>query len=90
MFDDLRRRLADRGMTLEVSRGGAEPHRPSRGTTRCTGPGRCAGTSPSEVETRIARALLRDAVPDGATIRLDVGEGGELVVSHEVPAGAAA
>jgi ATP-dependent Clp protease ATP-binding subunit ClpB len=42
------------------------------------------------VETRIARALLRDAVPDGATIRLDLGEGGELVVSHEVPAGAAA
>jgi ATP-dependent Clp protease ATP-binding subunit ClpB len=43
-----------------------------------------------EVETRIARALLRDAVPDGATIRLDLGEVGELVVSHEVPTGAAA
>ena len=40
-----------------------------------------------EVETRIARALLRGAVPDGATIRLDLGEGGELVVSHEAPAG---
>jgi hypothetical protein len=43
-----------------------------------------------EVETRIARALLREAAPDSATARLDLGEVGELVVSHEVPAGAAA
>jgi ATP-dependent Clp protease ATP-binding subunit ClpB len=42
------------------------------------------------VETRIARALLREAVPDSATVRLDLGEAGELVVSHEVPAGATA
>ena len=27
--------------------------------------------------------------PDGATIHLDLGEGGELVVSHDVPAGPA-
>jgi len=89
LIGDLRRRLAARGLTLEVSpaalihiaRAGYDPVYGARPLRRYIA---------HEVETRIARALLRDAVPDGATIHLDLGEGGELVVSHEVPAGAAA
>jgi len=89
LIDDLRRRLAARDLTLEVSsaalihiaRAGYDPVYGARPLRRYIA---------HEVETRIARALLRDAVPDGATIRLDLGEGGELVVSHEVPEGAAA
>jgi len=43
-----------------------------------------------EVETRIARALLRDAVPDGAVVRVEAREG-QLVVTHEEqPAGSRA
>ena len=89
LIGDLHRRLAARGLTLEVSsaalihiaRAGYDPVYGARPLRRYVA---------REVETRIARALLRDAVPDGATIHLDLGEGGELVVSHEVPAGAAA
>jgi ATP-dependent Clp protease ATP-binding subunit ClpB len=89
LIGDLHRRLAARGLTLEVSqaalihiaRAGYDPVYGARPLRRYIA---------HEVETRIARALLRDAMPDGATIRLDLGEGGELVVSHEVPAGAAA
>jgi ATP-dependent Clp protease ATP-binding subunit ClpB len=89
LIGDLHRRLAARGLTLEVSsaalihiaRAGYDPVYGARPLRRYIA---------HEVETRIARALLRDAVPDGATIRLDLGEGGELVVSHEVPDGAAA
>jgi len=89
LIGDLHRRLAARGLTLEVSsaalihiaRAGYDPVYGARPLRRYIA---------HEVETRIARALLRDAVPDGATIHLDLGEGGELVVSHEVPAGAAA
>ncbi|GAA2540261.1 ATP-dependent chaperone ClpB [Pseudonocardia hydrocarbonoxydans] len=86
---DLGRRLAARGLDLEVSpealahiaRAGYDPVYGARPLRRYIA---------HEVETRVARALLRDAVPDGATIHLDLGEDGELVVSHEVPAGAPA
>jgi len=89
LIGDLHRRLAARGLTLEVSsaalihiaRAGYDPVYGARPLRRYIA---------HEVETRIARALLRDAVPDGATIRLDLGEVGELVVSHEVPAEATA
>ena len=37
-----------------------------------------------EVETRIGRALLADAIPDGATIRVDL-KGDEIVVTHDDP-----
>ena len=89
LIGDLRRRLAARGLTLEVSRA-ALIHIARAGYDPVYGARPLRRYIAREVETRIARALLRDAVPDGATIRLDLGEGGELVVSHEVPAGAAA
>jgi ATP-dependent Clp protease ATP-binding subunit ClpB len=89
LIGDLRRRLAARGLTLEVSRA-ALIHIARAGYDPVYGARPLRRYIAREVETRIARALLRDAVPDGATIRLDLGEGGELVVSHEVPEGAAA
>jgi hypothetical protein len=47
MFDDLRTRLAARRLTLEVTE---EVRRftPGRDATRCTEPGRYAGTSPGK------------------------------------------
>jgi ATP-dependent Clp protease ATP-binding subunit ClpB len=89
LIDDLRRRLAARDLTLEVS-SAALTHIARAGYDPVYGARPLRRYIAHEVETRIARALLRDAVPDGATIHLDLGEGGELVVSHEVPAGAAA
>ncbi|WP_308818008.1 ATP-dependent chaperone ClpB [Pseudonocardia alni] len=88
LVGDLGRRLGARGLELEVSpaalahiaRAGYDPVYGARPLRRYIA---------HEVETGIARALLRDAVPDGATIHLDLGEGGELVVSHDVPAGSA-
>jgi ATP-dependent Clp protease ATP-binding subunit ClpB len=53
MFNELRARLAERRMSLEISD-----------------------------ETRIGRALLADAIPDGATIRDDL-KGDELIVTHD-------
>ena len=47
MFDDLRARLADRRMTLEVTEDGAARSSPSRASTRSTAPGRCAASSPT-------------------------------------------
>ena len=46
MLDELRARLAERRITLEVSRG-ARGSSPSRGSTRRTAPARCGGSSPA-------------------------------------------
>ena len=89
MVQDLGRRLADRNIVLEISdearhliaREGYDPVYGARPLRRFIA---------REVETRIARALLRDAVPDGATVRVEA-DGGQLVVTHaEHPAGSAA
>jgi ATP-dependent Clp protease ATP-binding subunit ClpB len=86
MLQDLGRRLADRNIVLEISdearrliaREGYDPVYGARPLRRFIA---------REVETRIARALLRDAVPDGAAVRVEVHEG-QLVVTHaEHPAG---
>jgi ATP-dependent Clp protease ATP-binding subunit ClpB len=81
MFDELRARLAERRITLELSEEacrfiaragyGARPLR--RFIAR-------------EVETRVGRALIAGEIADGAVIRLDV-SGDELVVQHENPRG---
>ena len=47
MFDDLRDRLAERRITLEVTERGPPRSSPSRASTRSTAPGRCAGSSPA-------------------------------------------
>jgi ATP-dependent Clp protease ATP-binding subunit ClpB len=84
MFDELRGRLADRRITLDVTerarrliaREGFDPVYGARPLRRFIA---------REVETRIGRALLGGDVQDGAVIRVDVRDD-ELVVSYENPA----
>ena len=83
MFDDLRRRLADRRMTLEVTE---EARRliAEQGFDPVYGARPLRRFIAHEVETRIGRALLGGEVQDGATIRVDAA-GGELLVTYENP-----
>jgi ATP-dependent Clp protease ATP-binding subunit ClpB len=82
-FDELRRRLADRRMTLELTE-------EARRLIAAQGFDPVYGARPlrrfisHEVETRIGRALLGGDVRDGATVRVDA-RGGELVVTWENP-----
>jgi ATP-dependent Clp protease ATP-binding subunit ClpB len=85
MFDELRERLSERRMTLEVSeearryiaRQGFDPVYGARPLRRFIA---------REVETRIARALLSGDAGDGAVIRVNVVDE-ELVVTYENPPG---
>jgi ATP-dependent Clp protease ATP-binding subunit ClpB len=87
MLSDLRVRLAERDITVEVSeegkrfiaRQGYDPVYGARPLRRFIA---------KEVETQVARALLRDGAIEGSTVRVDV-EDGHLVVRHE-PTGAQA
>jgi ATP-dependent Clp protease ATP-binding subunit ClpB len=82
-IEDVRRRLADRHLTLELSdearafiaREGYDPVYGARPLKRFI---------QREVETRIGRALLAGDVRDGATISLDVW-GDELSIRWENP-----
>jgi ATP-dependent Clp protease ATP-binding subunit ClpB len=81
MFNDLRTRLADRRMTLDVTedarrfiaRQGFDPVYGARPLRRFIA---------REVETRIGRALLGGDVRDGAAIHVEVPDG-ELTVRYE-------
>jgi ATP-dependent Clp protease ATP-binding subunit ClpB len=87
MLNDLRSRLSDRRMTLEVS----EPARrfiAERGYDPVYGARPLRRFIAHEVETRIARALIAGNVLDGATIRIDL-RAEELVVDYENPPEAA-
>ncbi|MFG1926375.1 ATP-dependent chaperone ClpB [Cryptosporangium sp. NPDC048952] len=83
MFDELRERLDERWMTLEVTdeaqrfiaRQGFDPVYGARPLRRFIA---------REVETRIGRALLAGDARDGAVIRVDA-INGELTVVHENP-----
>jgi ATP-dependent Clp protease ATP-binding subunit ClpB len=80
---DVRRRLADRRISLEltdearalIARAGFDPVYGARPLRRFI---------QREVETRIGRALLSGEIEDGSTIVLEV-EHGELVVRWDVP-----
>ena len=85
MFDDLRARLADRRMTLEVTEG-ARRFIAEKGFDPVYGARPLRRFIAHEVETRIGRALLGGDVHDGAAIRVDVNEG-ELEVTYENPDG---
>ena len=84
MFNDLRERLAERRMRLEVSprhagsiaQAGFDPVYGARPLRRYIA---------HEVETRIGRALLTGEIHDGATIEVGLDEHGQLVVRHENP-----
>jgi ATP-dependent Clp protease ATP-binding subunit ClpB len=81
MFDELRARLADRRMTIEVTddarrliaKAGFDPVYGARPLRRFIA---------HEVETRIGRALLSGDILDGAVIRVAVRDG-ELAITHE-------
>jgi ATP-dependent Clp protease ATP-binding subunit ClpB len=81
MFNDVRRRLADRDMTLEVSEDtlrfiaeqGFDPVYGARPLRRFIA---------HEMETRIGRALIGGEVLDGATIEVEMVDG-EIVVTYE-------
>jgi ATP-dependent Clp protease ATP-binding subunit ClpB len=83
MFDELRARLAERRMHIEVTkearrliaRAGFDPVYGARPLRRFIA---------HDVETRIGRTLLSGDIVDGATIGVEVRDG-ELVVSYENP-----
>jgi ATP-dependent Clp protease ATP-binding subunit ClpB len=83
MMADLRTRLAERQMTLEVSVQ-ARRHIATQGFDPVYGARPLRRYIARDVETRIARALISGAVPDGAVIRIDYAEP-ELVVSYSSP-----
>jgi ATP-dependent Clp protease ATP-binding subunit ClpB len=83
MFDDLRDRLTQRRMTLEVTEA-ARRFIAAQGFDPVYGARPLRRYIAREVETRIGRALLTDAIPDGATIRVDL-KGDQLAVTHDEP-----
>jgi ATP-dependent Clp protease ATP-binding subunit ClpB len=84
MLGELRERLQDRRITLEVSEQ-ARRHIAVQGYDPVYGARPLRRFIAREVETRIARALLTDDIPDGATIRIDLKDD-ELVIATEHPA----
>jgi ATP-dependent Clp protease ATP-binding subunit ClpB len=85
MFNDVRQRLANRQMKLELSED-ACMFIANRGYDPVYGARPLRRFIAREVETRIGRALLAGDVRDGATIHIGV-QNGELVVMYENPAG---
>ena len=83
MFNELRTRLAERRMSLEVS-DEARRFIAAQGFDPVYGARPLRRFIAREVETRIGRALLTDAIPDGATIRVEL-KGDELVMTHDDP-----
>jgi ATP-dependent Clp protease ATP-binding subunit ClpB len=83
MLNDLRARLAERQMTLEVS-ADAERYIAAQGFDPVYGARPLRRYIAREVETRIGRALLAGEVRDGAVIRVGV-TADELAVSYENP-----
>jgi ATP-dependent Clp protease ATP-binding subunit ClpB len=79
MFNDLRRRLADRQMTLDVTEG-ARRFIARQGFDPVYGARPLRRYIAREVETRIGRALLAGDVRDGAEVHVDVAHD-ELAIS---------
>jgi ATP-dependent Clp protease ATP-binding subunit ClpB len=83
MVGELRSRLAERRIRLEVT-DEARRFIAAQGFDPVYGARPLRRFIVREVETRIGRALLTDAIPDGATIRVEL-KGDELVVTHNDP-----
>ncbi|WP_031164549.1 ATP-dependent chaperone ClpB [Streptosporangium roseum] len=81
MFGELRARLDERGIGLEVSEE-ARRYIAERGYDPVYGARPLRRFIAREVETRIGRALLTGDVHDGAVVRVGLAEG-ELVVTYE-------
>ncbi|MFD1938336.1 ATP-dependent chaperone ClpB [Nonomuraea mangrovi] len=80
MFNDIRNRLADRRLTLEVTES-AKRYIAQQGFDPVYGARPLRRFISREVETRIGRALLKGDVQDGSVITIDVRDG-ELVVTY--------
>jgi ATP-dependent Clp protease ATP-binding subunit ClpB len=87
MFDELRARLSDRRITLEVSED-ARRFIAEHGYDPVYGARPLRRFIAHEVETRIGRALVGGDIRDGAVIRAEFRDG-DLVITHENPADAA-
>jgi ATP-dependent Clp protease ATP-binding subunit ClpB len=89
MIDELRRRLADRNLALEITD-------EARHFIALEGYDPVYGARPlrrfiaREVETRVARALLRDAISDSATVRVELRDGSLTVTYAAQPVGSPA
>jgi ATP-dependent Clp protease ATP-binding subunit ClpB len=81
MLNDVRRRLADRNMTVTVSQPALE-FIAEQGFDPVYGARPLRRFISHELETRIGRALIGGEVDDGATIRIELVEG-ELEVDYE-------
>jgi ATP-dependent Clp protease ATP-binding subunit ClpB len=84
MFNDLRTRLAERQMTLEVTEE-ARRYIAEKGFDPVYGARPLRRFIEHDVETRIGRALLTGDVRDGAVIRVGL-ENSDLTVTYENPA----
>jgi ATP-dependent Clp protease ATP-binding subunit ClpB len=80
MLNDVRMRLADRNMMVEVSREALQ-HIAEQGFDPVYGARPLRRFISHELETRIGRALIGGDVRDGATIRIEVVEG-EITVEY--------
>jgi ATP-dependent Clp protease ATP-binding subunit ClpB len=81
MLDDVRRRLADRNMTIEVGEKALE-FIAEQGFDPVYGARPLRRFISHELETRIGRALIGGDVADGATIRIELVEG-DLEIEFE-------
>ncbi|MCW2883981.1 MAG: ATP-dependent Clp protease ATP-binding subunit ClpB [Streptosporangiaceae bacterium] len=84
MFEDLRSRLAERGIILEVTHE-ARRFIAEQGYDPVYGARPLRRFIAHEVETRVGRALLSGDVREGGTIRVDVLFEKELTVTYEQP-----
>ena len=80
MLADLRVRLADRGITVEITEK-AKRFIAEEGYDPVYGARPLRRFIAREVETQVARALLRDGAIEGSTVRVEL-EGDHLVVTH--------
>jgi ATP-dependent Clp protease ATP-binding subunit ClpB len=83
MLQEVRNRLADRRISLEVTEA-ARKHIAKQGFDPVYGARPLRRFIAREVETRIGRALLADDVPEDSVITVDL-KGDELTVLFEVP-----
>ncbi|WP_433518875.1 ATP-dependent chaperone ClpB [Nonomuraea sp. CA-143628] len=81
MFDDIRRRLADRRLTLEVTEA-ARRLIANQGYDPVYGARPLRRFISREVETRIGRALLSGDILEGSTVTVDVDKGELTVTFH--------
>ncbi|HZL86551.1 MAG TPA: AAA family ATPase, partial [Candidatus Krumholzibacteria bacterium] len=87
LLRDLRRRLADRRIDLQLS-DAAREHIARTGFDPVFGARPLKRTLQRQLETRLARALVAGQVADGATVRVDFRDGDLAIDIENAPSGA--